>query len=249
MEMEKLFQEYRKGIIGQDQIIKTPRHDAIKLLYADWTAGGRMYAPIEERMMQDVYPYVANTHTDTNHTGSKMTYAYHRAQAAIKKHVGASIDDVLISSNAGMTGVVNKLQRILGLRVHERYKDLVHLNVEDRPIVFVTHMEHHSNQTTWLETIADVVVVPPGENGLVSLEKFQEYFHYFSNRKTKIAAISACSNVTGICSPYLDIAEIAHQHDGWCFVDFACSAPYVAIDMHPDDDQVSIFRCHLFLTT
>ena len=34
----------------------------------------------------------------------------------------------------------------------------------ERPIVFVTHMEHHSNQTSWLETIARVVVIPPDEN-------------------------------------------------------------------------------------
>jgi selenocysteine lyase/cysteine desulfurase len=26
-----------------------------------------------------------------------------------------------------------------------------------------------------------------------------------------------------------------HQHNGLCFVDFACSGPYVKIDMHPED--------------
>ncbi len=235
--MEEYFQKYRDGIIGKDHCIRTYLHNSIKLIYADWTASGRMYLPIEERMLQDVYPYVANTHTDTNYTGSKMTYAYHRALASIKAHVGASKDDILISSNTGMTGVVNKLQRILGLRVHERYIDTVRCSHEGRPIVFVTHMEHHSNQTSWLETIADVIVVPPDERGLVSVEKFRQYFQHFANRKTKIAAISACSNVTGIFNPYLDIAEVAHHHDGWCFVDFACSAPYVTIDMHAADDR------------
>jgi selenocysteine lyase/cysteine desulfurase len=28
-------------------------------------------------------------------------------------------------------------------------------------------MEHHSNQTSWLETIADVAVIPATEDGLV----------------------------------------------------------------------------------
>jgi len=31
------------------------------------------------------------------------------------------------------------------------------------------------------------------------------------------------------------MASMIHAYDGYCFVDFACSAPYVDIDMHPDD--------------
>ena len=33
--------------------------------------------------------------------------------------------------------------------------------------MFLTHMEHHSNHTSWLETLADVVVMEPDEAGLV----------------------------------------------------------------------------------
>ncbi len=42
-----------------------------------------------------------------------------------------------------------------------------------------------------------------------------------------------------------------HQNDGLCFVDFACSAPYVAIDMHPEDPESCLdaiyFSPHKFL--
>jgi hypothetical protein len=40
----------------------------------------------------------------------------------IKHHVHASADDVLITDGTGMTGVVNKFQRILGLKVPENLK-------------------------------------------------------------------------------------------------------------------------------
>lgn len=231
--MEHHFSKYHDDIIGQYQTIKTPYHDSIRIIYADWTASGRMYRPIEELMLNDFYPFVANTHTDTNHTGSTMTYAYHRAQQIIKKHVNASEEDVLISSNSGMTGVVNKFQRLLGLRIHESFKDQIQLTEEDRPIVFISHMEHHSNQTTWLETVAEVIVVPPDQSGLVSIENFEKSIEKYKHRKTKIVAITSCSNVTGIITPYLEIAELIHRHNGLCFVDFACSAPYIEIDMHP----------------
>ena len=42
-----------------------------------------------------------------------------------------------------------------------------------------------------------------------------------------------------------------HQNNGLCFVDFACSAPYVAIDMHPEDQDQYLdaitFSPHKFL--
>ncbi len=235
--LEHYFLKYRDNIIGQDQMIKTPYHESIRIIYTDWTASGRMYLPIEKRLLKKLLPFVANTHTDTNDTGSTMTYAYHKAQQIIKKHVGANEKDVLISSNSGMTGVVNKFQRILGLKIHECFKKNLSLADEDKPIVFITHMEHHSNQTTWIETIADVIVVPPNEKGLVCVENFKKSFEQYKHRKKKIAAITSCSNVTGIMTPYMDIAELIHQYNGICFVDFACSAPYVSIDMHVDDEN------------
>jgi len=233
--MEHYFSKYRIGIIGNNETIKTPIHESIPLIYADWTASGRMYLPIEERIRQKFLPFVANTHTDTNFTGSKMTYAYHKAKEIIKAHVGASKNDVLIASDSGMTGVVNKLQRILGLKVHESFRDFMNISEENKPIIFITHMEHHSNQTSWIETIADVVVVPPDEKGLVSIDNFRATIEQYDHRKKKIAAITSCSNVTGIMTPYLDIAELIHEFNGLCFVDFACSAPYISINMHPDD--------------
>ncbi|MCB0571035.1 MAG: selenocysteine lyase, partial [Phaeodactylibacter sp.] len=147
--LEQYFEPFRQKIIGYEQMFETP-FGPKRIVYADWTASGRMYEPIERILSEDVAPYVGNTHTETTVTGSTMTTAYHHAKEIIKRHVGASRRDVLISSNSGMTGVVNKFQRILGLKVHEKYTDKVILPVEERPVVFVTHMEHHSNQTSWL---------------------------------------------------------------------------------------------------
>jgi selenocysteine lyase/cysteine desulfurase len=234
---EKYFQKFRKNIIGIDQTFESPYKENLKILYADWTASGRMYRIIEEKMLNEIYPLVANTHTDTSHTGMTMTYAYHQSKEIIKKHVNAGPEDVLISSNSGMTGVVNKLQRILGLKIHESFKHTISFEENERPVVFVTHMEHHSNQTSWHETLAEVVVVHPDENGLVSVKNFEEAIKKYSHRKTKIAAITSCSNVTGIFTPYMEIAALMHANGGLCFADFACSAPYIDINMHVNDEQ------------
>jgi len=236
-DLQQYFSSFRKGIIGIESTFSSPYGANLPLIYADWTASGRMYKPIEDKLMADFLPLVANTHTETNYTGSVMTGAYHEAMKIIKEHVNAYEQDVLISSGSGMTAVVNKLQRILGLRIHEKYMDRVSINDNERPVVFVSHMEHHSNQTSWLETIAEVIIVEPDSDGLVSVENFSNAIDKYANRPTKIVAMTACSNVTGIFTPYMDIAQLIHKSGGLCFVDFACCAPYVDMNMHEDDSN------------
>ena len=249
-QLEAYFNRFREGIIGNNATFQSPFGEK-RILYADWTASGRLYQPVEDVLIRDVYPMVGNTHTETNHTGSSMTLAYDMARDIIKKHVGAHRDDVLISSGTGMTGMVNKLQRILGLRIHEKLKDRIDLAEEDRPIVFVTHMEHHSNQTSWLECLCDVVIIPADEEGLVDLKAFDDLLLSYAGRKFKIAAVTSCSNVTGIKTPYHDIARRIHRAGGKCFVDFACSAPYIDICMRPEDEEAHLdaiyFSPHKFL--
>ncbi len=249
-QLETFFAPFRRNIIGVDQRFPTAFGEQ-PIVYADWTASGRLYRPIEEHLQRGVGPYLGNTHTETTVTGSSMTQAYHRAKDIIKAHVGARQSDVLISSNSGMTGVVNKFQRILGLKVHERFSRRLRLSPEEKPVVFVSHMEHHSNQTSWLETIADVEVIRPDDQGLMDLEDLQRLLDQYRDRPTKIAAITSCSNVTGIFTPYYEVAELMHRHGGLCFVDFACSAPYIDIDMHPDNPLQHLdalyFSPHKFL--
>lgn len=234
--LETYFQQFRENIIGIDQEFESP-FGKKKIIYTDWTASGRLYRPIEEKLINEFGPFVANTHTETTVSGTAMTMAYHKARNIIKKHVNASSDDVLITDGTGMTGVVNKFQRILGLKIPENLKAFTKIPANQKPIVFISHMEHHSNQTSWLETIADVVIVPCQENGLFCINNFSDLLKKYENRTYKIASITSCSNVTGIKTPYHQVAKLMHQNNGFCFVDFACSGPYVKIDMHPEDAE------------
>ena len=250
MALEQYFQQFRKNIIGIEQEFESP-FGRKKIIYTDWTASGRLYRPIEEKLMNAFGPFVANTHTETTVSGTAMTKAYHHARNIIKQHVNANQNDVLITDGTGMTGVVNKFQRILGIKVPENLKDFIAIPIEKKPVVFISHMEHHSNQTSWLETIADVEVIPSTEDGLFSLENLKVLLEKYKERTLKIASITSCSNVTGIRTPYHEAAKMMHQHNGVCFVDFACSGPYVSIDMHPEDEEAYLdaifFSPHKFL--
>ena len=112
-------------------------------------------------------------------------------------------------------------------------------------------MEHHSNHTNWLLTLADVVALEPDSEGLVDLGRLEHNLIKYKNRKIKIGSFTACSNVTGIQTPFHQMAKLMHQHGGVCFIDFAASAPYVRINMHPEDPLEKLdaifFSPHKFL--
>jgi selenocysteine lyase/cysteine desulfurase len=248
--LEKYFTPFRQGIIGNDTYYPTPYGNK-KIFYFDWIASGRLYKPIEDKIANIFGPFVANTHTETSETGTRMTLSYRHAHELIKKHVNAGPDDVIITFGSGMTSVVNKLQRILGLKECNLRHKKDCFSDENRPVVFLTHMEHHSNHTSWYETFADVVVLPPTADLLIDLDKLDLELTRYTDRKFKIGAFTACSNVTGIITPYHEMAAIMHRHQGICFVDFAASAPYVNINMHPEDPMQKLdavyFSPHKFL--
>jgi len=249
-DLANYFKTFREQIIGIDEVIDTP-YGIMPLVYTDWTASGRLYAPIEQKIAEDFGPFTANTHTKTSLCGNLMTTAYEEARNIIKTHVNAGKDDVLIVTGHGMTGAINKLQRILGLKIHEKFKSQINNPDDERPIVFITHMEHHSNQTSWLETIADVEIIPYKDEKNIDFDAFETLIKKYDKRPLKIASVTACSNVTGLQPDYYEIAGLIHQYNGYCFVDFACSAPYVNIDMHPTDSSQHLdaifFSPHKFL--
>ncbi|WP_096156263.1 MULTISPECIES: aminotransferase class V-fold PLP-dependent enzyme [Bacillus] len=234
-QLERYFDKFREGIVGIHHHYETP-YGRKKMIYADWTASGRLYEPIEKKITYTFGPNMANTHTESNVSGTFMTEAYEEARKTIKQHVHADDGDVLILDGFGMTGVMNKLQRLLGLRIPEGWREKVDIPNDEKPVVFISHMEHHSNHTTWLETIADVIIVPPTKDGQMDTEfLIKKLKGKYKSRKWKIGAFTACSNVTGIVTPYHNLAKIMHEHGGICIVDFAASAPYVEINMHPKD--------------
>jgi selenocysteine lyase/cysteine desulfurase len=248
--LESYFQEFRKGIIGDNTTFTSPYGEK-KIVYADWIASGRLYKDIEQQISHVFGPFVGNTHTETSETGTRMTQAYHYAQSLIKKHVNAGPGDVIIAAGYGMTAVVNKLIRILGIKGCGALRNAQCIQKMERPVVFITHMEHHSNHTSWLETVADVVIIPPGKELEVDLNELKKQLELYKERTFKIGAFTACSNVTGVHTPYYQMARLMHEYGGLAFIDFAASAPYEDINMHPGDEMEKLdaifFSPHKFL--
>ena len=71
MTLETYFKDFRKNIVGINQEFTSP-YGKKQIIYTDWTASGRLYRPIEEKLLNEFGPFVANTHTETTVSGTAM---------------------------------------------------------------------------------------------------------------------------------------------------------------------------------
>lgn len=229
------FATLRADLIGTDAVIHTPFGER-RVTYADHVASGKPLHSVEQRIQELALPLYANTHTEDSATGAHSTHLTHQAQAYIKEQLGGDGTCKLIFCGSGSTAAVRRIQDILGLTVSAAHRAsvLAALPVQERPVVFVGPYEHHSNEVSWRETLAEVVEIPLCPRGNLDLDVLLGHLKnpaYAS--RPKIGSFSAASNVTGLLTDTRTVARLLHKHGAYAFFDFAASGPYVKIDMKP----------------
>ena len=225
----------RDQLIGEGTPIVTPFGER-RLIYADYVASGRALRWVEETLMERVMPLYANTHTEDSRSGAQTTALAHQASEYIKGQLGADKSCKLVFCGSGSTAAVRRLQDILGLSVPSVHRErlLASLPPQQRPVVFVGPYEHHSNEVSWRESLAEVVELPLCERGHLDLDALLAALKnpaYLD--RPRIGSFSAASNVTGLLTDTRSVARMLHAHGALAFFDFAASGPYVKIDMKP----------------
>ncbi len=240
----------RRSILGSDAAFETPFGRRL-MVYADYTASGRGLTFIEDYLKRLQRTY-ANTHTEDDVSGRSMSKLLHEAERIIKNAVHAGPGGRILAVGAGSTAAIDRFQRILGVQFApatralllgilesgldpSRIEEVRRLLAERRPVVFVGPFEHHSNEVTWREGLAEVVEVglaPDGGLDLADLERLLREDRY--KNRLRIGSFSAASNVTGMRTPVHEVARLLHAHDALACFDYAASAPYVRIDMNPE---------------
>jgi selenocysteine lyase/cysteine desulfurase len=240
----------RQQIVGVDSTFETPFGERL-MVYCDYTASGRCLRFVEE-YLQSLQRVYANTHTEDDITGRSMSQLLHEAEAAIKRSVNAGPSGRIIACGTGATGAIDKLQQIVGValapatRKHlesaveaagEDGKRLRDALCERQPVVFVGPYEHHSNELSWRQSLAETVPVRLDASGQVDLEHLEALLQdpRYQGRK-RIGSFSAASNVTGMRTDVRRIASLLHRYDAIACFDYAASAPYVSIDMNPEPE-------------
>ncbi len=248
----------RSEILGHGVRFRGPFGERL-LLYADYTASGRSLRFLERYLMAIEERY-ANTHTEDDETGRTTSRMLEHAEREIKRMVNGNADTCIVAAGTGATGAIKRLQEILGIYLppatRERLESLPGVGcLEARkahlPLVLVGPYEHHSNEISWRECLAEVREVDCGEDGCIDLADLERLLSDPRDAgRIKIGSFSAASNVTGMRSPTHQIARILHRHGALACFDYAASAPYVEIDMNRDDEayfDAVFFSPHKFL--
>ncbi len=236
--MADLVATIRTSVIGSEHTVPGP-FGPRRVTYADYTASGRSLTFIEEYIRTVVLPLYANTHTESSGTGLQTTRFREEARAIIRRCVNASENHVVLFCGSGSTGAIDRMIHVLGLRLpsalEDRHRLSAHIPPAARPVVFIGPYEHHSNELPWRESIAEVVRIDEDADGHVDLRHLETELRRHGDRPLKIGSFSAASNVTGIITDTVAVTSLLHEHGALSFWDFAAAAPYVDIDMEPDD--------------
>lgn len=182
--------------------------------------------------------HYANTHSSTHFSARVSTAVYRWAHERVLAFLGADPEIyACIFIGSGATAALNRAASLLhGLRA-------------ERDTAMVSVMEHHSNDLPHRRVHRRVVSVPTSgdASGTLCLSTLEALLER-EGRSVNYVAVTAASNVTGVCNPIADIARLAHAHGAYVVVDASQAIAHRKLDMGPSGNcagaDVLVFSGH-----
>ena len=212
-------EDLRREIVGIDSEVPLLGGEHRPYVFLDNAASTPALAPVVHAV-QEFLPWYSGVHRGTGFKSLLSTEVFDAAHDTVGRFVGADLSTNTVVFVKNTTEAVNKLANRAGLTRTD--------------IVITSVMEHHSNDLPWRRhaTVLHVGVTGDGRLDLASLKALLREH----GPRVKIVAIHGASNITGLCAPVHEIAELTHQAGALLFVDAAQLAAHRAITMLPDND-------------
>ncbi|WBV59428.1 cysteine desulfurase [Chryseobacterium camelliae] len=174
----------------------------------------------------------ANVHRGIHTLSQLATEEMELSRRKIQKFINAKHDFEVIFTK-GTTEGLNLISYILTQK----------LKKDDE--IIISYLEHHSNIVPWQllceRTGAKLRVIPIDENGILQLDKLDE----FLSEKTKVVSVNQVSNALGIVNPIEEIiAKTRTSSNAYIVIDGAQSAPHFTIDVQKLDCDFFVFSGH-----
>lgn len=174
----------------------------------------------------------ANVHRGIHTLSQLATEEMELSRRKIQKFINAKHDFEVIFTK-GTTEGLNLISYILTQKLKKGDE------------IIISYLEHHSNIVPWQmlceRTGAKLRVIPIDENGILQLDKLDE----FLSERTKVVSVNQVSNALGIVNPVEEIiAKTRANSNAYIVIDGAQSAPHFTIDVQKLDCDFFVFSGH-----
>jgi len=204
-----------------------------QLVYLDNAATTQTPDQVVEAIA-DYYRHTnANVHRGLHQLSQEASIAYEEAHDRVAEFIGASggREEVVFTKNT--TESMNLVAYAWGLN---------ELGPGDE--VVLTEMEHHASLVTWQQiakrTGATVRYVRIDDDGRLDMDHARELV----TDDTAMVSVVHVSNVLGVANPVAELADLAHDHGAYLFVDGAQAAPNRPVDVEAIDADFYAFSGH-----
>ena len=218
-------------IVGIDKKVPILNGDKVPYIYLDNAASTPTLKPVL-KSLNDFMGWYSNIHRGTGFKSQISTHFFELAREIVATYFNINLKDHLVIFGKNGTEAINKLAHRVPL-------------AEDS-VIFVTKMEHHSNDLPW-RFRRPVVHINVDNQGRLDWKDFETKLQDFKNR-VGLIAVTGASNVTGYINDVHAIAEIAHKNNAKIMVDAAQLAPHRRIDIkepdHPQHLDFLAFSAH-----
>lgn len=193
------------------------------LVYLDNAATTQKPLSVIEAVNQYYQMDNSNVHRGVHTLGTRATDAYEGAREKVRKFINAKHFEEVIFTR-GATTSLNMVAAGYAKNVCQEGDEIV-----------LTYMEHHANLIPWQQvakhTKARLVYIPMQPDGTMNMADIEASI----TDRTKIVAMTHCSNVLGTINPIAEVAKLAHAKGAIMVVDGAQSTPHMKVDVQALD--------------
>jgi cysteine desulfurase / selenocysteine lyase len=202
------------------------------IIYLDSAATSLKPWPVIERISHFNTYETANVHRGAHYLADQATGFYESTRSTVAKFLGAQTTEEIIFTK-GTTESINLVAQSYGRK-----------NLQAGDEVLISEMEHHANIVPWQliceEKKAKLVIFSVNDAGELDFSDFKKRL----SSRTKILAVSHCSNILGTMNDLKPFIEAAHQTGAVVLVDGAQMVSIEKVDVKELDCDFYAFSGH-----
>ncbi len=202
------------------------------LVYLDNGASAQKPRAVIDRLRQVYEEEYSNVHRGAHFLSSLATDAFEQARSTVAAFINAGSDEEIIFTRNATEAMNLVAHSYAGAFLKEGDE------------ILISAMEHHANIVPW-QLLRDrlgliLKVAPIDDRGELLMEDFERLL----GDRTRLVAITHCSNVLGTVNPAKEIVRLAHDRGIPVLLDGAQAAVHGKVDVRDLDVDFYAFTGH-----